>query len=159
MEPGWECRKYGNQDGNAENQGEMMGIKVGMRGTRVEMRRVRVGMMGIRVGMMGIRVGMMGISVVMWGTGGGNEGNKGENLRIGVELMNYKWRGTRNKKLRVSCYSVNVQRHSSIGVVQKSVLQKRSKFTGDRPCRSVISVKLHSKNSSVNLRFWECGLV
>ena len=64
MEPGWECRKYGNKDGNAENQGEMMGI---------------------RVGMMGIRVGMMGISVGMWGTGGGNEGNKGENLRIGVE--------------------------------------------------------------------------
>ena len=57
MEPGWECRKYGNKDGNAENQGEMMGI----------------------------RVGMMGISVGMWGTGGGNEGNKGENLRIGVE--------------------------------------------------------------------------
>ena len=98
MEPGWECRKYGNKDGNAENQGEMMGI---------------------RVGMWGIRVGMMGISVGMWGTGGGNEGNKGENLRIGVELMNYKWRETRNKKLCISCYSVNVQRHPSLGFVQK----------------------------------------
>ena len=78
---------------------------MGMQGIRVEMRVIRVGMMGmrrIRVGMMGmweIRVGMMGIRVViqrMWGmrvemreTGGGNEGNKGENLRIEVELTNY----------------------------------------------------------------------
>ena len=34
-------------------------------------------------------MGMRGISVGMWGTGGGNEGNKRENLSIGVELMNY----------------------------------------------------------------------
>ena len=53
------------------------------------------------------------------GNWGGNEGNKGENLRIGVELVNYKRRGTRNKKLCVSCYSLNVQRQPSIGVVQK----------------------------------------
>ena len=33
--------------------------------------------------------GMRGIRVGMWGIGGGNEGNKGENLVIRVELMNY----------------------------------------------------------------------
>ena len=38
------------------------------------------GMMGIS----GIRVGMMG----MRGIGARNEGNQGENLRIGVGLMN-----------------------------------------------------------------------
>ena len=32
---------------------------------------------------------------------------------------------------------------------RKHVLQKRSKFTGDHLCRSVISIKLHSKH------FWE----
>ena len=42
-------------------------------------------MRGIRVGMMGIR----GIRVGMRGTGSGNEGNKVEDFRIGVELMNY----------------------------------------------------------------------
>ena len=31
---------------------------------------------------------------------------------------------------------------------RKDVLQKRSKFTGDHPCRSVNPIKLHSKNSS-----------
>ena len=31
----------------------------------------------------------MGIRVEMRGTGGGNEGNKGDILCIGVELMNY----------------------------------------------------------------------
>ena len=70
---------------------EMRGITVGMRGMRV----IRVGMMGmweIRVGMMGIRVGMQGMRgmrVEMRETEGGNEGNKGENLRIEVELTNY----------------------------------------------------------------------
>ena len=51
-----------------------------------------MGMRGIRVRMRGIRVGMRGISgirVRMRDTGFGNERNKGENLRIGVELMNY----------------------------------------------------------------------
>ena len=60
-----------------------------------------------------------------WNVGnqGGNEGNKGENLRIGVELMNYNWaEGQETRTIRrncVSCYSVNVQRQSSIGVLQK----------------------------------------
>ena len=44
-----------------------------------------MGMWGIRVGMRGMR----GIRVGKWETGGGNEGNKGENLCIEVELMNY----------------------------------------------------------------------
>ena len=35
--------------------------------------------------MRGIKVGMMGIRE----TGCANEGNKGENLRIGMELMDY----------------------------------------------------------------------
>ena len=43
------------------------------------------GMPGIRVGMRGMRRIMVG----MWETGGGNEGNKGENLVIRMELMNY----------------------------------------------------------------------
>ena len=38
-------------------------------------------------------------------------------------------------------------------VGNQGVLQKRSKFTGDHPCRSVMSIKLHSKNSSMNLHF------
>ena len=44
-------------------------------------------------------MGMWGIRVGMGATGGGNEGNKGENLPIGVELMHYnrgKGQGTRN---------------------------------------------------------------
>ena len=53
----------------------------------------------------------------------GNEGNKGENLRIGVELMNYNWAaGQETRTIRrncVSCYSVNVQKQPSIGVLQK----------------------------------------
>ena len=63
--------------------------------------------------------------------------------------MNYLRRGTRNKKLCVSSYSVNVQRQSSIGVLHKGCSGKCSKFTVDHPCRSVISIKLHSKNSSI----------
>ena len=53
-----------------------------------------MGMWGIRVGMMGMRgisVGMMEMrvkGVVMREIGTRNEGNQGENLRIGVELMN-----------------------------------------------------------------------
>ena len=101
----------------------MMGIRIGMRGIMGGIVEIRVRMQGIRIGMMGMRVGMrkmLGIRVGMWGTGGGNEENKGENLCIGVELTNYKlWRGTRNKKLCVSCYSVNVQRQPSLGVLQK----------------------------------------
>ena len=61
---------------------KMWGIRVGMRGMRV----IREGIMGmreIRVGMMGTRVGMQENG------GGGNEGNKRENLRTEVQLMNY----------------------------------------------------------------------
>ena len=53
------------------------------------------GMMGTR----GIRVGMMemwGTMVEMLGTGGRNERNKGKNLRLGVELINYNY-GERQK--------------------------------------------------------------
>ena len=38
---------------------------------------------------------------------------------------------------------------------RKDSLQKSSKFTGDHPWRSVVSTKLHSKNSSINLHSWE----
>ena len=34
---------------------------------------------------------MRGIKVGVWGIGGGNKGNNGENLRIGVEMMNKKY--------------------------------------------------------------------
>ena len=59
----------------------MRGIRVGMMG----MRGNRVGMMGMR----GITVGMRGTGVGMREIGSGNEGNQGENLRIGVELINW----------------------------------------------------------------------
>ena len=97
------------------------------------MRDIGVGMRAIRVGMMGIRVGMWRIRVRMRETEGWNEGNNDEVLCIGVDY----------KKLRVSYYSVNVQRQPSVVFFRKSVLQKRSKFTGDHPCRSMISLKLH----------------
>ena len=42
--------------------------------------------------------------------------------------------------------------HSAL---QKDVFQKRSKFTGGHSCRIVISIKLHSKNFSINMQFWE----
>ena len=42
--------------------------------------------------------------------------------------------------------------HSAL---QKDVFQKRSKFNGGHSCRSVISIKLHSKNFSINMQFWE----
>ena len=73
--------------------------------------------------------------------------------------------------INVSCYGVNVQKQRCIGVLQKSCsvqqnhgditisMQKRRKFTGDYPCKSVISIKLHSKNSSINLHFSKCRLV
>ena len=48
------------------------------------MRGIRLGMMGMR----GIRMGMRGIGVGMRRIGGRNEGNQGENLRIGVGWMN-----------------------------------------------------------------------
>ena len=62
---------------NGESWNGMRGM-MGMQGIKVGMQRIRVGMMEIR----GIRVGMRGIGV-------GNDGNKGENFRIGVELTNY----------------------------------------------------------------------
>ena len=66
------------------------------------------------------------------GESGWNEGNKGEIRPIGVELMNYLRRGTRNKKLCVSSYSVNVQRQSSIGVLHKGCSAKTQQIY----CRS-----------------------
>ena len=60
-------------------------------------------MRGIRVEMMGIR----GIRLGMRGTGSGNEGNKVENLRIGVELMNYNC--GEGQKLKEMCVFI---RHS-----------------------------------------------
>ena len=113
------------------------------------MREIGVGMPEIRVGMMGIRVGMWRIRVGMRETEGWNEGSNDEVLCIGVDY----------KKMRVSYCSVNVQKQPSVVFFRKSVLQKPSKFTGDHPCRSMISIKLHSKNSSINLHFWECRLV
>ena len=70
----------------------MWGIRVGMRGIWVGMMGIKVGIRGINVGMMGIVVGMQGIRVGMQRTWGGNEGNKSENLRIGVQLINYNCR-------------------------------------------------------------------
>ena len=35
-------------------------------------------------------MGTWGIGVGMWGIGSGNEGNQGENLRIGGEIINKK---------------------------------------------------------------------
>ena len=68
---------------------------------------------------------------------------------------------SKGKYAHYKCVSVSadVQKQPSIGFSRKGVLQKRSKFTGDHPCRSVISIKLHSKNSSINLHFFECRLV
>ena len=72
---------------------EMRGIRVGM----IEMQGIRMGMPLLGVGMLGIRaatkeigVGIEDIGVGMGVIGCGNEGNKGENLRIGVEMMNKK---------------------------------------------------------------------
>ena len=85
------CKSRNGESGNKMR--EMMGMRVirlGMMG----MWAIRMGLMGIRVGMQMMRmcrisVGMQGIRVGMQGTGGRNEGNKGDNLCIGVELMNY----------------------------------------------------------------------
>ena len=49
-----------------------------------------MGMRGLRVGMMGMRgisMGMRSLKVRIRGIRGGNEGNQGENLHIGVEMM------------------------------------------------------------------------
>ena len=83
------------------------------------------------------------------GESGWNEGNKGEIRPIGVELMNYLRRGTRNKKLCVSSYSVNVQRQSSIGVLHKGCSAKTQQIYCRSSWRSVISIKLYSKKSSI----------
>ena len=60
-----------------------------MRGM-MEMRGIRMGMQGIGVGMRGIRVGMREI-------GNRNEGNQGENLRIGVEMIKKNEERDKNK--------------------------------------------------------------
>ena len=51
---------------------------------------IGAGMQGIKVGMWGIGVGMRRIRVGIRKPGGGNKGNHGENLCIGVEMMNKK---------------------------------------------------------------------
>ena len=40
---------------------------------------------------------MWGTGVGMWGIGDGNEGNQGENLCIGIEMMKKMWRGMKIK--------------------------------------------------------------
>ena len=58
-----------------------------MRGIRMGMREIRVGMIGMR----GIRMEKCGIGRKYWeggGIGSGNEGKQGDNLRIGVKMMN-----------------------------------------------------------------------
>ena len=58
-----------------------------MRGIRMGMREIRVGMIGMR----GIRMEKWGIGRKYWewgGIGSGNEGKQGDNLRIGVKMMN-----------------------------------------------------------------------
>ena len=125
--------------GNRVGMQGIRGIRVGMQGIleitveMMGMRVIKVGMRGIKVGMMGIRVGMRGIRVGMRG--------------IMVGMM----------RIRVG---MGMSRGSSLCLFfRKGVLQKRSKFTGDHPCRSMISIKLHSKKSSINLHFWECRLI
>ena len=44
------------------------------------------------MGMQGIRVGMIGMRGISMGNRDRNEGNQGENLHIGVEMMNKKCR-------------------------------------------------------------------
>ena len=47
------------------------------------------------------------------------------------------------------CFSINnfCRKQLSIGVLRKCVLKICSKFTGESPCWSVISIKLQSKNT------------
>ena len=80
---------------------KIRGIRVRMWGIRVGMMRMRgigVGIRVIRVGMRGIGVGMWGIRVGMQGTGGGNEEDQGENLRIRVAMMNKNVERDKNKR-------------------------------------------------------------
>ena len=53
----------------------------------------------------------------------------------------------------VSCYSANVQKQPSIVVPQKRCSTKTEQIYWRSP------IKLYSKNSSINLNFWECRLV
>ena len=70
----------------------------------------------------------------MWGNGGGNEKKKGENLCIVVELMKYNCgEGQKSRKLCVSCYSVNVERQPSIGVIQKRCSAKAQQIYWKSP--------------------------
>ena len=59
----------------------------------------------------------------------------------------------------VSCVSVNAQKQPSEDVLQKRYSAKRQQIYRISRCRSVISIKLGSKNSSINLYFWKCRLV
>ena len=96
----------------------------------MRMRGNRVGMQGIR----GIRVrmqGILGITVEMMGMRG---------IKVGV-------RGIKVGMMRIRV-GMGMSRGNSLCLFfRKGVLQKRSKFTGVHPCRSIISIKLHSKKS------------
>ena len=94
---------------NVGNQGE----NAGNAGNQGEDDR-NAGNQGGNVGNQGGNDGNQGGNM---GNQGGNVGNKGGNLRIGLELMNYNC--GEGQEICVSCHSVNVQRQSSIGVLQK----------------------------------------
>ena len=102
---GTEWRDEGN-DGNAENQG----VNAGNQGENDRNAENQSGNAGNQGGNDGNQGGNMGNQ-------GGNVGNKGGNLRIELELMNYNC--GEGQEICVSCHSVNVQRQSSIGVLQK----------------------------------------
>ena len=51
----------------------------------------------------------------------------------------------------VSCYSVNIQKQPSIDVFQKRCSAKTQQIHLRSPMENVISMTLHSKNSSINL--------
>ena len=61
-------------------------------------------------------MGMRGIRVGVWGIGGGNKGNNGENLRIGVEMMNKKYG---EAKIKRKC--VHLQKYSFETLVSKTI--------------------------------------
>ena len=119
---GTQWRDEGN-DGNAGNQGANAGNQggnVGNAGNQGENDR-NAGNQGRNAGNQGGNDGNQGGNVGNQGGNmrnqSGNVGNKGGNLRIGLELMNHNC--GEGQEICVSCYSVNVQRQSSIGVLQK----------------------------------------
>ena len=49
-------------------------------------------------------------------------------------------------------WNIYIQKQLSRGVIRKGVLKICSKFTGEHPCRSVISIKLQSNFLEIKLR-------